>query len=153
MVLDELKVLATADRKLISIRAPGLPSAELSLRTARGVEAELQASIAFCLLPTMGFRWEEPTPAFKDSAVLFCEDQRYMGRFTNSEPIPPVLRLPESAQSKLCGFVMQQKISGQSIREGWYIGAAAPGFVPIGYQDFEEAQAGVAGQIRALGIA
>ncbi len=149
--INGLKIGATPDAK-VSFRIPDLAMEGcVSLRTARLMENELAGAVAGLLLPTPAFRWEEPTQSFKSSAVLLCEDPRYLGRFQDTA-LPAPLNIPVSPNSRACGFVIQQQSSGGLIPEGQYISAAAPDYAQLGFADFEDAQASVAARLRAQGI-
>jgi hypothetical protein len=149
--INGVKIGATPDAK-ISLRIPDLSMEGcVSLRAARLMENELAGAVSALLLPTPAFRWEEPSQSFKSSAVLLCEDPRYLAKFLDTA-LPAPLNVPVSGNSRACGFVIQQQQSGGPIPEGQYISAAAPDFSQLGFADFEDAQASVAARLRAQGI-
>lgn len=153
---EGLTVGTTPDAKVsLSIVGDfGLPAAEgcFSLNTAKLLAQNLEAAVSSLILPTQAFRWEEPAMNFKESAVLRCEDPRYVGGLPDAPNLPTGLAGLQSPTSRIVGYVLQQRVSGGAIPEGQYIAAATPAWAPVGYNDFEDAQAAVCAAIKRLGI-
>ena len=104
--INGVKIGATPDAR-ISLRIPDLSMEGcVTLRAARVMEGGLAAAISLCILPNQAFRWEEPTGSFKSSAVLRCEDPRFVASF-NGRYLPQRVALPETDQSKIAGWVLQ----------------------------------------------
>ena len=152
MTLEHMTIDPVVPDAQLKLSTPGLPDIRISLRLAGLIQNQLAAAISAIILPTAAFRWEEPTQAFKASAVLLCEDQRYVTCFSDAPINHPLLTVAVSPQSRIAGWVAQQQESGQTIPEGQYMACSAPSFVVIGFPDFEDAQASVAARLRAQGI-
>ena len=149
--INGVKVGTTSEAR-VSLRIPDL-SIEgcVTLREARVIQDGLAAAISLCILPNQAFRWEEPTGSFKSSAVLRCEDPRFVAQF-NGRYLPQRVALPETDQSKISGWVLQAPEPGFEANPGQYICAAYPDWAPVIYDDFEDGQAAVAAKLRANGM-
>jgi hypothetical protein len=124
----------------------------LSLRDTDILIKQMRGGMSKILHPTEAFRWEEPTPNYKESAVLICEDSRYTAR-CGSDAVPLPLRVRLGPSGVICGYVAQQTEPNGFVPQWHYIAAAGPTLLPVGtsgFADFEDAQAAVAGAIRIL---